>query len=63
MEEYKMVQFYPLNIADEDSLEYVRSSIDYVFQYDEDAEPKEPPGMTDPEEQTSNWQDYVNAAQ
>jgi hypothetical protein len=62
MEEFKMVSFLPLNIADEDSMEYVRSSIDYIFQYDEDAEPKEPPGMNDPEDQdaaSGNWQDFV----
>lgn len=35
-----MVSFIPLNITDEDSIEYVLSSIDNAMQYGEDLEPK-----------------------
>ena len=35
-----MVSFIPLNITDEDSVEYVLSTIDNAIQYGEDLEPK-----------------------
>lgn len=35
-----MVSFIPLNITDEDSVEYVLSSVDHAMQYGEDLEPK-----------------------
>ena len=35
-----MVSFIPLNITDEDSVEYVLSTIDNALQYGEDLEPK-----------------------
>lgn len=35
-----MVSFIPLNITDEDSIEYVLSTIDNAMQYGEDLEPK-----------------------
>jgi hypothetical protein len=37
-----MVQFIPLNITDEHSIEYVLSHADNAIQYGEDLEPKEP---------------------
>jgi GPN-loop GTPase len=37
-----MVSFIPLNIEDEDSIEYVLSHADNAVQYGEDLEPKEP---------------------
>jgi len=39
---YNMVSFIPLDISDEDSIEYVLSTIDQAIQYGEDLEPKEP---------------------
>lgn len=35
-----MVRFIPLNITDEDSVEYVLSHVDNSMQYGEDLEPK-----------------------
>jgi hypothetical protein len=35
-----MVRFIPLNITDEDSIEYVLSHVDNSMQYGEDLEPK-----------------------
>lgn len=35
-----MVRFIPLNITDEDSVEYVLSHVDDSMQYGEDLEPK-----------------------
>ncbi|KAI8384415.1 GPN-loop GTPase [Radiomyces spectabilis] len=40
IDDYSMVSFIPLNITDEDSVEYVLSSIDHAMQYGEDLEPK-----------------------
>jgi hypothetical protein len=37
-----MVSFIPLNICDEDSVDYVLSHIDNALQFHEDQEPKEP---------------------
>lgn len=37
-----MVQFIPLDITDEHSIEYVLSHADNAIQYGEDLEPKEP---------------------
>ncbi|CAO3637764.1 unnamed protein product [Cunninghamella blakesleeana] len=42
IDDYSMVSFIPLNITDEDSVEYVLSSVDHAMQYGEDLEPKEP---------------------
>ncbi|KAI8092994.1 GPN-loop GTPase [Halteromyces radiatus] len=42
IDDYSMVSFIPLNITDEDSIEYVLSSVDHAMQYGEDLEPKEP---------------------
>jgi hypothetical protein len=35
-----MVSFIPLNIRDEDSINYVLSNIDNAIQFGEDVEPK-----------------------
>ena len=35
-----MVSFIPLNIRDDDSINYVLSNIDNAIQYGEDVEPK-----------------------
>lgn len=35
-----MIKFLPLNITDEDSIEYVLSHVDNSIQYGEDLEPK-----------------------
>jgi len=40
--QFSMVQFVPLNIDDEDSLEYVLSLVDHTLQYGEDEEVKDP---------------------
>jgi hypothetical protein len=40
IEDYSMVSFIPLNIRDEDSINYVLSNIDNAIQYGEDIEPK-----------------------
>jgi hypothetical protein len=45
-----MVTFIPLNIKEEDSVEYVLSSIDVAVQYGEDLEPKEPKEFDDDSE-------------
>ena len=37
-----MINFIPLNVKDEESIEYVLSHIDNAVQYGEDIEPKEP---------------------
>lgn len=37
-----MVGFIPLNIREEDSIEYVLAHVDNAIQYGEDQEPKEP---------------------
>ncbi|KAI7899943.1 GPN-loop GTPase, partial [Cokeromyces recurvatus] len=42
IDDYSMVRFIPLNITDEDSIEYVLSHVDNSMQYGEDLEPKEP---------------------
>ncbi|KAI8051978.1 GPN-loop GTPase [Syncephalis plumigaleata] len=47
VEDYNMVGFIPLNIREEDSIEYVLSHIDNAIQYGEDQEPKEPKDMAD----------------
>jgi hypothetical protein len=41
IDEYNMVNFVPLNINDEDSIQYVLSVVDNAIQYGEDLEPKE----------------------
>ncbi|KAI8993662.1 GPN-loop GTPase [Pilobolus umbonatus] len=45
IDDYSMVKFIPLNITDEDSVEYVLSHVDTSMQYGEDLEPKEPDDM------------------
>ncbi|KAJ1971195.1 hypothetical protein H4R35_005408 [Dimargaris xerosporica] len=42
IDDYSMVSFIPLDISDEDSIDYVMSSADNAIQYGEDVEPKEP---------------------
>jgi len=42
IEDFNMVQFLPLDVTDEDSLELVLSHIDNTLQYGEAEEPKEP---------------------
>jgi len=42
IEDFNMVQFLPLDVTDEDSLELVLSHIDNTLQYGEVEEPKEP---------------------
>ncbi|KAI8589407.1 GPN-loop GTPase [Geranomyces variabilis] len=42
IEEYNMVSFLPLDVADEESVEMVLSCVDNAVQYGEDLEPKEP---------------------
>ena len=37
-----MVGFIPLNVREEESIEYVLSHVDNAIQYGEDQEPKEP---------------------
>ncbi|TPX60124.1 hypothetical protein PhCBS80983_g01977 [Powellomyces hirtus] len=49
IEEYNMVSFLPLNVADEDSVEMVLSCVDNAVQYGEDLEPKEPREWDDDE--------------
>ncbi|KAJ1969098.1 hypothetical protein IWQ62_000839 [Dispira parvispora] len=41
LHDYSMVTFIPLDSTDEDSIEYLLSSIDHAIQYGEDLEPKE----------------------
>ncbi|KAJ3310544.1 ATP binding protein [Boothiomyces sp. JEL0838] len=41
IDEYSMVNLIPLNIKDEDSIQYLLSHIDNAIQYGEDLEPKE----------------------
>jgi hypothetical protein len=40
VDDYSMVNFLPLDITDEDSIQFVLSHIDNAIQYGEDAEPK-----------------------
>jgi GTPase SAR1 family protein len=42
IDDYNVVSFIPLNIKDEDSIEYLLSSVDNAMQYGEDLEPREP---------------------
>ncbi|KAI8380258.1 GPN-loop GTPase [Blakeslea trispora] len=49
IDDYSMVRFIPLNITDEDSVEYVLSHVDNSIQYGEDLEPKEPDDSKDVE--------------
>ncbi|KAJ1984795.1 hypothetical protein H4R34_000415 [Dimargaris verticillata] len=42
IDDYSMVSFIPLDVTDEDSIDYVMSSADNAIQYGEDVEPKEP---------------------
>ncbi|KAI8579391.1 hypothetical protein K450DRAFT_241895 [Umbelopsis ramanniana AG] len=51
IEDYSMVSFIPLNIRDEDSINYVLSNIDNAIQYGEDIEPKEPEAMAEYDEE------------
>jgi hypothetical protein len=41
IDEYNMVNFIPMNINDDDSIQYVLSLVDNAIQYGEDLEPKE----------------------
>ncbi|KZO93274.1 hypothetical protein CALVIDRAFT_546743 [Calocera viscosa TUFC12733] len=41
IEDHNMVQFLPLDVTDEDSLQGILEHIDYMLQYGEDEEPKE----------------------
>ena len=42
LDEYDMVGFIPLDVTDEDSLDYVLAQVDHAIQFGEDAEPNEP---------------------
>ncbi|OCB87496.1 hypothetical protein A7U60_g5401 [Sanghuangporus baumii] len=42
IEEHPLVSFLPLDLTSEESLETIVSHVDYVMQYGEDEEPKEP---------------------
>ncbi|KAJ1973694.1 hypothetical protein H4R33_006927 [Dimargaris cristalligena] len=42
IDDFSVVSFIPLDITNEDSIDYVMSSIDTAIQYGEDLEPKEP---------------------
>ncbi|KAI8909048.1 GPN-loop GTPase [Gorgonomyces haynaldii] len=50
IDEYHMVNFVPLNIKDEDSMERLLYQIDQALQYGEDLEPQEPKDEFDPTE-------------
>lgn len=45
IEDHPLVSFLPLNLSSTDSLETVISHIDFVMQYGEDEEPREPADM------------------
>jgi len=47
IEDHPLVSFLPLNLQSTDSLENIVSHIDFVMQYGEDEEPKEPQDMDD----------------
>uniref|UniRef100_A0A6B2LD66 GPN-loop GTPase 3 n=1 Tax=Arcella intermedia TaxID=1963864 RepID=A0A6B2LD66_9EUKA len=47
IQEYNMVNFYPLNPSDEESVNMVLMNIDHAMQYGEDEEPKEPKDEND----------------
>eukprot|EP01126_Amoeba_proteus_P036429 TRINITY_DN3712_c0_g1_i2.p1 TRINITY_DN3712_c0_g1~~TRINITY_DN3712_c0_g1_i2.p1 ORF type:complete len:110 (-),score=26.91 TRINITY_DN3712_c0_g1_i2:172-501(-) len=40
--DYDMIGFHPLNIQDEESVDYILSHVDHCIQYGEDEEPREP---------------------
>jgi len=46
-----MVSFVSLDVSDEQSIDYVLSTVDQSMQYGEDVEPKEPPEHDDEENQ------------
>jgi len=52
--EYNMVNFYPLDITDTDSIIAVLAQIDNATQYGEDLEPKEPNYEFDTKEDIDN---------
>jgi GPN-loop GTPase len=52
--EYSLVSFIPLDLTDEESIEYLLSTIDNAIQYGEDLEPK------DPYEQDQNNDEFFN---
>jgi GPN-loop GTPase len=43
IEDYSMVAFVPLDISDEESIEFTLNQIDFAIQYGEDLEPRERP--------------------
>jgi len=47
LSQYSMVSFIPLNIKDEESIETLMMNADYILQYGEDEEPKEPNDQID----------------
>ena len=53
-----MVQMIPLNVKEEDSIEYVLSNLDNCIQYGEDLEPKEPKEFDDEEEADQEYEEY-----
>jgi hypothetical protein len=61
-----MVQFLPLNIKDEDSLDLILAQIDTCLQYDEDVEPKEPKDFADigdtEHKELASMQEYIEAS-
>ncbi len=53
-----MVQMIPLNVKEEDSIEYVLSNLDNCIQYGEDLEPKEPKEFDDEDEADQEYEEY-----
>lgn len=51
LESFSMVSFVPLDISDPESVEFVLSSVDYIIQYGEDLEIKEPRELDDDPDQ------------
>ncbi|KNC51541.1 ATP binding domain 1 family [Thecamonas trahens ATCC 50062] len=47
LDNFSMVSFLPLDITDQDSIDYVLSTIDYAIQYGEDLELNEPAELED----------------
>lgn len=53
-----MVQLIPLNIKDEDSIEYILSNLDNCIQYGEDLEPKEPKELYEDDEADQEFAEF-----
>ncbi len=57
IEEFNMVSFVPLNIKEEETIEYVLSMIDVATQYGEDLEPKEPKENDEDDEEEHEFEE------